>query len=203
MSSCGIHKTIYVANSFANCEHKSSKQCLKVKEATEDDWIVLHDGIEGLDYTEGTAYKIEVKASKVKGSSTNDSTLKYELVKIIYEEKRDIPQKVSSFQGNWKVSELIGVESLSKSPTLIINFDAKKISGNAGCNSYGTDFSIEGDQLKFGIPVATKMMCTNMNIERVFFDCLQNTSYYKYIDGNLMFYSKDGKEQMTCSKVKE
>jgi len=203
MSSCAIHKTIYVADSFADCEDQPSKKCLKVKEAQEDDWIVLHDGIEGFDYKEGTTYKIEVKAIKIKDPVANGNSLKYSLEKVIYEDKSKISQEVSDFGGSWKVSKLIGLESLNKSPTLKVDFDSKKISGNAGCNSYGTDFSIEADQLKIGIPVATKMMCTNMKIEKAFFSCLQNTSNYKLVDGKLILYSKNGKEQMTCVKTEK
>ncbi len=112
-------------------------------------------------------------------------------------------QALLSFNGNWKVSKLVGIDSLSKSPTLIIDVNAKKISGNAGCNSYGTAFSIEEDQIKFETPLATKMFCTNMNIEKAFFNCLKNTSNYKFVDGNLTFYDKEGIEQITCAKTEE
>jgi heat shock protein HslJ len=123
--------------------------------------------------------------------------------KNINKEESTTNQDKMVLNGNWKISRLIGLDKLSKSPTLTIDFDAKKISGNAGCNSYGTDFSIEEDQIKFGIPVATKMMCTNMKVEKAFFNCLQNTSQYKLVDGELKFYDKDGEEQMVCAKIEE
>jgi heat shock protein HslJ len=198
LSSCGVHKTIYVADSFADCEGQSSQKCLKVKEAPEDDWTLLHDPIEGFDYKEGSTYKIEVKATKIKNPSADGSNLKYKLIKIIYQEKSKMSQETASFNGNWKVSKLIGLDSLTKSPTLNIDFDTKKISGNAGCNSYGSSFVIKDNEVKFELIAATKMYCTNMNIEKAFFDCLQKTSSYKIIDGQLKLYAKDGEEQMTC-----
>lgn len=203
LSSCNTTKTIYVADTFADCKNVESQKCLKIKEALEDDWALLNGNIEGFEYKEGATYKMEVKITKIKDPVAEGDNLKYKLIKIIYEEISNPPQELSSFKGNWKVSKLTGIVNLSKSPTLTINFDTKKISGNAGCNSYGTDFSIDGDQIKFGIPNATKMMCTNIKIEKTFFSCLQNTSQYKLVDGKLKFYAKDGKEQMTCAKIEE
>ncbi len=201
LNSCSTTKTIYVADSFANCKGGESEKCIQVKEAQEDDWTLLNNTIEGFDYKEGSIYKIEVKTTKIKNSSSDGTTLKYKLVKVIYKEKSEMPEEKLSFNGNWKVSSLIGLDNLSKSPTLNIDHIKKQISGNAGCNSYGVDFSIEGNQIKFGIPVATKMMCSNMKVEKTFFNCLQNTSQYKLVDGKLKLYSKDGEEQMICTKV--
>jgi len=201
MNSCSINKTIYVADSFANCESNESQKCIKIKEALEDDWTLLNGNIEGFEYKEGSTYKMEVKVTKIKDPVAGGSNLKYKLIKIIYEEISEPTQELSSFKGVWKVSKLTGIDNLSKSPTLIIDFDTKKVSGNAGCNSYGTDFSIEGDHLKFGIPNATKMMCTNIKIEKAFFSCLQNTSQYKLVDGELKFYAKDGEELLNLSSI--
>lgn len=203
MSSCSVNKTIYVSDSFADCKDNKPQKCLKVKEALEDDWTLLNNNIEGFEYNEGVTYKMEVKVIKIKNPSIDGSNLKYKLIKIIFEEKSKPSQELSSFKGNWKISKLTGIDNLSKSPTLTIDFDTKKISGNAGCNSYGIDYSIEGDQIKFGIPNATKMMCTNIKVEKTFFSCLQETSSYKIIDGQLKLYDKDGEEQMTCHKVEE
>lgn len=199
-SSCGIHKTIYVADAYAICNDSKSKNCLQIKENIKDDWMVLPEGVEGFDYKEGVKYKIEVIAKKIKNATKNEPSLKYKLVKIIYEEKSEPSQELTTLSGSWKVFKLTGLDSLSVTPTLKIDFDSKKIAGNAGCNTYGADFSINKNQLKFGNIFSTKMMCSNMKIEKTFFDCLQKTSYYKLIDGELILYAKDGTEQMFCSK---
>ena len=201
LSSCGTNKIIYVADTLTDCEGDAGKKCLQVKENTDDEWTLLSQPIEGFDYKEGFTSKIEIDVIKIKNPPVHSSSLKYKLVKIIYQEKSETVQQDLSLKGKWKVSKLIGIDSLSKSPTLTIDLEAKKISGNAGCNNYGASFFIDKEQLKFETPFATKMYCTNMKIEKAFFECLQNTSNYKLVKGELTFFSKDGKELLACSIV--
>lgn len=201
LSSCGTNKIIYVADTLTDCEGDAGKKCLQVKENKEDDWTLLSQPIEGFDYKEGFMSKIEIDVIKIKNPPVHSSSLKYKLVKIIYQEKSETVQQDLSLKGKWKVSKLVGIDSLSKSPTLSLDLEAKKISGNAGCNNYGSSFKIDKEQLKFETPFATKMYCTNMKIEKAFFECLQNTSSYKLVKGKLTFFSKDGKELLACSIV--
>lgn len=203
LNSCSTTKIIYVADAIVDCEGVTTQKCFNIKENKEDDWTLFYDSIEGFDYEEGFIYKIEMEITKIKNPPSDGSNLKYKLIRIIYQEKSKKSQEKLTFDGKWEVSNLIGINSLSKSPTLLIDLETKKISGNAGCNSYGSDFSIEGNQLKFTTPVATKMYCSNMKIEKTFFNCLRTTSNYKFVDGSLTFYTKDGNELMTCAKLKE
>ena len=200
-SSCGDNMIIYVSNTLADCEGVSSQKCFQVKEAKEQDWTLLYDNIEGFDYQEGYTYKIEVNITKIKNPEADSSSLKYKLVKIISQEKSEIIQQGLSLKGKWKVSKLIGIDSIPISPTLVIDLDAKKISGNAGCNNYGSSFKIDENLIKFETPFATKMYCTNMHIEKAFFDCLQNTSSYQIENGKLKLFSSENKELLECTSI--
>lgn len=200
-NSCSVNKTIYVGDLLTNCNGGSSKKCLKIKEAITDDWTLIKNNIKGFDYKEGYIYKLDVNAKKTNNLSAGEPEYKYSLVNLIYQEKTRSTEEQMNFKGTWKVSKLIGIDNLIKSPTILIDFESKRINGNAGCNSYGTNFNIEGDHIKFGLPIATKMMCENMNIEKTFFTCLHKTAYYKIIDNKLKLYSKEGEEQMTCNKI--
>lgn len=201
LNSCGTNKIIYVADTLTDCEGVAGQKCLQVKENKEDEWTLLSLPIEGFDYKEGFTSKIEVDVIKIKNPPVHSSSLKYKLVNIIYQEKSETVQQDLSLKGKWKVSKLIGIDSIPKSPTLVIDLDAKKISGNAGCNNYGASFSIDKEQIKFGTPFATKMYCTNMHIEKAFFECLKNTSSYKVINREFTLFSVDGVELLVCSKV--
>ncbi len=198
LSSCGANKIIYIADALTDCEGDAGQKCLQVKANKEDEWSLLSQPIEGFDYKEGFTSKIEVDVVKIKNPPVHSSSLKYKLVKIIYQEKSESVQQDLSLKGTWKVSKLFGIDSLLKSPTLTIDLYAKKISGNAGCNNYGASFSIDKEQIKIETPFATKMYCTHMHIEKAFFDCLQNTYSYKIEDGMLKLFSSENKELLAC-----
>ena len=201
LSSCGTNKIIYVADTLTDCEGDADKKCFQVKENKEDEWTLLSQPIEGFDYKEGFTSKIEIDVIKIKNPPVHSSSLKYKLVKIIYQEKIESVQHDLSLKGKWKVSKLVGIDSLIKSPTLNIDLEAKKISGNAGCNNYGASFTIDKEQLKFETPFATKMYCTNMKIEKTFFECLQNTSYYQIENGKLKLFSSENKKLLECISI--
>lgn len=199
--SCGTNKIIYVADTYTDCESDAGKKCMQVKENKEDEWTLLSQPIEGFDYKQGFTSKIEVNVIKIKNPPVHSSSIKYKLVKIIYQEKSKTTMQKLSLKGKWRVSKLIGIDSMSKSPTINIDLEAKKMSGNAGCNNYGGSFQIEGKELKFETPFATKMYCSNMKIEKAFFECLQNTSYYQIENGTLKLFSSENQELLECNNI--
>ena len=201
LNSCGTNKIIYIADSLTDCEGVAGQKCLQVKENKEDEWTLLSQPIEGFDYIEGFTYKIEVDVIKIKNPPVHSSSLKYKLIKIIYQGKSETVQPNLSLTGKWKVSKLIGIDSIPKSPTLVVDLDAKKISGNAGCNNYGVSFTINENQIKFETPFSTKMYCTNMHIEKAFFDCLQKTSSYQMENGKLILFSSENEKLLECNSI--
>ena len=201
LSSCGTNKIIYVADTLADCEGVTSQKCFQIKEAMEEDWTLFYDDIEGFNYEVGFAYKIEVKITQIKNPPADGASIKYKLVNIIYQEKTESVQQDLGLKGKWKVSKLIGIDSIPKSPTLVIDLDTKKISGNAGCNNYGVSFKIDENQIKFETPFATKMYCTNMQIEKAFFDCLQKTSSYQIENGKLKLFSSENEKLLECNSI--
>ena len=199
LNSCSENKIIYVADSFADCEGVSSQKCLKISESKGEEWKLLYQEIEGFDYKEGFTYKIEVNIKKIKNPAADGSSLRYKLVKIIYQEQSKVALQTKSLHGNWKVSKMMGIDSLAKSPTLIIDTESNKVSGNAGCNKYGASYTIDGNIINFETPFATKMYCTNMKIEDAFFDCLSKVVYYKLDNENLQLFSKENELLLTCN----
>ena len=159
---------------------------------------MFYDQIEGFDYKEGHTYKLEVNVSKIENPPADGSSLKYKLVKLIYKElAKEKIHTAHTLLGKWKVTNIVGMDSLAINPTLI--FKDTKISGRAGCNNYGADYTLNDGTISIGLAMATKMYCTNMPIEKAFFSCLQKTKSYKIVDGKLILYSQDNKELLSCS----
>ncbi len=197
VSSCSENKIIYVAPALQNCETDNQKKCLLIKENKEDDWQLFEGDIEGFDYKEGFLYKIEMKVSKVKGSANQKDQFRYELIKVIYQESsKQAILPIPTLEGQWVVQRLSGLDSLQKQPTIQIK--GGQISGNAGCNNYSASYEIEGNSIAFGLAMATKMYCTNMKVEKAFFDCLKRAKSFKKEGQQLLIYSDDGDELMMC-----
>jgi heat shock protein HslJ len=192
LNSCRAKKNIFVAPFFKNCKVDSSKKCLQFKENKEDKWQLLDNSILGFEYEEGYTYKINVTVKKT------DSPPTFKLVRILSKEKIE---NQSTLQGHWIVTKISGIDSLLKQPTLIIDLKNYKVSGNAGCNNYSTTLSVENNTVIFDLPISTKMYCTNMNVEKVFFECLKNSYSYKIEKELLLFYTKDHKLLFTCMKI--
>jgi len=203
-TSCDKNKIIYIADSMVDCEGASEQKCLQIKENKEDDWTLFYDTIEGFEYKEGYLHKIEVSISKIKNPPSDGSKLKYKLNNIIYQE----PSAVKSDQNllcakKWKVKSIVGLASLAVSPTIIFDEETNTISGNAGCNNYGTSFTKKDNLITFGLVTSTKMMCSNMQIEKAYINCLSQAKLVKVIDNRLVFYDKENAELMVCSSQVE
>jgi heat shock protein HslJ len=201
-TSCDKNKIIYIADNMVHCEGTSEQKCLQIKENKEDKWTLFHDTIEGFDYKEGYLHKIEVNIRKIKNPPSDGSKLKYKLINIIYQEPIAIKSEQNLVSGKkWKAISIVGLDSLVVSPTIIFEEATNTISGNAGCNNYGATFTEKDDLLSFGLVTSTKMMCTNMNIEKAFFNCLAQCETYKIIDDQFVLYDKTKVKLMVCSSL--
>ena len=201
VSSCSENKIIYVAPALQNCETQGDKKCLMIKENKEDDWQLFDGEIEGFDYKEGFLYKIEVKISKAKGATNEKDQLKYELLKVIYQESSKqaiLPSR--TLEGQWVVQRISGLDSIQKQPTIRIKDG--QISGNAGCNNYSASCELDGNSIVIGLTMATKMYCTNMKVEKAFFDGLKKADNFKLGDEQLLVFDQDGLELFTALLAK-
>ena len=90
----------------------------------------------------------------------------------------------------YKVISLNGIKELKVTPTITFNFETNIASGMAGCNGYNVDFTKDGNSLNFGLAIATKMYCTNMNIEKAFFNNLSKVTHFKKKDGKVELLDK-------------
>lgn len=78
-------------------------------------------------------------------------------------------------------------------PTLII--DETSVGGNASCNSFGGDFSQEGDQLRFGPLFSTMMACLEPGImeqEVAYMQALEAAVGFRIESGQLTLFDEEG-----------
>lgn len=79
-----------------------------------------------------------------------------------------------------------------RAPTFTVDQDGR-VSGKAGCNSYGGAAQIEEDRINFGDLFATKMFCEGtMEQEMAFLHSLEQTVQYRIEAGKLALLDGTG-----------
>lgn len=66
-----------------------------------------------------------------------------------------------------------------------------KLSGNASCNRFNTSYKIEGNNISLGSIMTTKMMCPNIEGERVFLNTLSKINKFSHSKDQLLFMIDD------------
>lgn len=81
-------------------------------------------------------------------------------------------------------------------PTLTISFENGQVGGNAGCNSYGGSYEVDGEKLTISEVFATLMACLEpegmMEQEAMFLQFLGDAQRFEMADGQLQLFRSDG-----------
>ncbi|HHX65504.1 MAG TPA: META domain-containing protein [Chloroflexi bacterium] len=81
----------------------------------------------------------------------------------------------------WVLTEINGRPALDD-PEVTLVFDDSNAGGDAGCNSYGGDYTAEDGTLTFGEIVSTLRLCVDEEVmaqETAFLDTLRQTEGYR------------------------
>ena len=103
--------------------------------------------------------------------------------------------------GGWKLVSYNSTPALPEVDTTI-TFDAERMSGSVGCNSFGGDYKVSGGSITFGPVMSTMMACDEnvMQQEAAVLGVLVETVNFK-MDGNtLTITSADGKSSVVLVK---
>ncbi len=99
----------------------------------------------------------------------------------------------SALNAQWFLQDESGdVTGLQGKPiTLEFHYDdGNNANGFAGCNQYGTHFTLQGSALSFDNTYASEMACPNLKLEQNYFSNLREVNNYK-IEGNNLYLFKD------------
>ncbi len=96
------------------------------------------------------------------------------------------------FKGSYEIVELNGVKMGMIKPTLRIEPIKNRINGNAGCNSYSSEYTVAKDNIEFILPATTKMACVQgMDVEREYIKTLKKANRYTIEKGILTLFQND------------
>ena len=95
------------------------------------------------------------------------------------------------FEKNWRLIELRGANVSGSSAYLKFEREARRFSGNGGCNVIVGRFAVEGPQLKLIVAMSTRMACLDADaqqIETEFLDALSHTTRFQIQGDTLRLY---------------
>ena len=96
---------------------------------------------------------------------------------------------------DWQLRTIIEDKVAHRPPADVMitaMFKDGALSGNGGCNSYNSTYTIIGDQLSLGMTAATKMFCPANEWETRYFRALEGTQSWKISDGKLTIRTTNG-----------
>ncbi len=102
-------------------------------------------------------------------------------------------------KNTWALAELKGQPPVSGS-NVTLTFDQNGIKGDAGCNTYGGQYKVSGNNLTMTGVAATLRACTDgqvMQQESDFLGALQRTTQYRIDGDQLVLLNADGDTLMT------
>jgi len=106
----------------------------------------------------------------------------------------------------WLLSDLNGEKPITGT-AITAEFDKDgRVGGTSGCNNYSTTFTVDGNQLTFGDPVASTMMaCPEpiMEQERDYMQTLAVTSTFEISNEELIFKDSNGNEVARFDAVEQ
>ena len=104
--------------------------------------------------------------------------------------------------GTYEVLEL-KAEKFKPKITYTINIDAEKqrMSGTFDCNTFSSEYNIDGENIEFGYAMSTKMYCEgNMHNEDAFLGNLNNFNNFKF-NGDILEFFNDKNEMILKLKL--
>lgn len=95
--------------------------------------------------------------------------------------------------GDYKVLTVGNQDVTKEELSINIDADKKRFAGNTGCNSFGSEYEVDGDTMEMGMARVTKMYCEGkMKLEDNFLKNLKNVHSFEYNGKELHLKSKDG-----------
>lgn len=94
----------------------------------------------------------------------------------------------------WNLAELDNSKIQHPGPQIPhLRFEAEKVTGNDGCNNFFGGYTLDGNNLKFGMLGSTRMACPHIEgFEMIFNKMLSMTTRYR-ITGNRLDLFEDEK----------
>ena len=180
------------------CKNTMRQDCFQIKKDSTSDWMDFSGSIVGFDYDPGYSYTLEVE----KATALNDSNnLKYALKKILKKEK--MPDTEQEIAGNFIITTFKGTTVSDKNMSMNFNAEEGQVSGKGVCNRFSGSFTTSNAKIKFSQAATTKMMCNEPEMERDFFQALNQVDHFSLKEDELKLMKGDETIFMASLKTEQ
>lgn len=107
----------------------------------------------------------------------------------------DTSDGISLTGTEWVMFEMDGVKyehASGKNVTIMFNGEAKKMSGKAPCNTYGSTYVKKSSKLSFGNVFTTEMACGELDAESAYYKLLPKVFAYQISGDKLYLFDSGG-----------
>jgi heat shock protein HslJ len=105
------------------------------------------------------------------------------------------------YDKNLRLTQLLG-QTVPAAANINFKFDQaeKRVTGNAGCNTFSADYTLKGSKLNIGQSMATKMTCLHQDWEDKFLGMLPQVKSVKQAGNKIQLLGEGGKTLAALSE---
>ncbi len=148
--------TLYVGSHQVPCTGVAPQMCMLVREDPKDDWTLFYDQIQGFEYEPGFQYELLVQKQEVENPPADASSIRWTLLEIVSKE-RDL--EGTTWVLDLYVNSAGQPTGLQPDTQITVLFADGQLGGDAGCNSYTGQYTIDGAKIAIGVGAMTMMYC--------------------------------------------
>jgi heat shock protein HslJ len=197
-------RTIFVAPTLADCMGMTPQKCYQVKDSADADYALSSIPIEGFKFEVGFVYELEIEVTPVENPPADAPSETWRLLEVVNTER--------AREGNlWGLDSYVNADGDSvdaldalAGSEVTLEFIGDRFVGDAGCNSYGGSYSVDGESLEMSGAVSTMMACADddvMSQETAFLSALSGVASYQIADDQLQLLNADGATVVTFNVV--
>jgi len=191
-----------VAPALVDCVGVGPTRCLRYRDTPAGPWKLHHGSIEGFEFRRGVETDLLVRFVPIPNPPADASSRRVVLVEELDRRAVPLPPELPSMLADtsWELVLLPGASSVVgiRGP-LVMSFElGGRASGNAGVNRFSASAEVDGDRLRFGQAIATRMAGPPeaMALEADFLGRLQRVAVWRIEGDRLRLFDGGGAELM-------
>ena len=204
-----VEKTLYVGSSQVDCTGVAPQKCLQVKEKPADPYQLFYGTIDGFEYEEGYEYELVVRVEQIENPPADASNLQYTLMQVVSKTpvqptaNVEVRMPAQTYKLDWYLNAQGEQTAVLPGTEMTLVFMDGRISGNSGCNQYGGEVQIDGNQIKVGALMSTMMACEEkiMDQEQAYQAALSGAASFGILGDTLALADAQGTVVLTFSTL--